>query len=96
MIFWWRYLFLDVINNNNNIAITYYSLLQTVYDNRKHYIHSKLKGEEKSRDPQATLVYPSTTNLKEYITKGYIINCPVTIDDIEQGKIIYGLLVPLL
>jgi len=47
-------------------------------------------------DLQAILGWSSKADLKRYVKNNLIVNCPVTIDDINRAEAIYGSQVALL
>jgi hypothetical protein len=80
----------------NNTEVTNYSFLSTVKDNQSNFTRQEVEGADRARLLQQQLGWPSTTELKRYVSENLISNCNVTIDDITRAHFIYGTPLPLL
>ncbi len=84
--------------NNSNTDINAYpvSLLQTVAANREVFSKREIEGADNARILQAHIGWPSTSDLKMYIKNNHLINCKVTVDDVNRAEAIYGPQIPML
>ena len=73
-----------------------YSFLQTVTKNQSYYTKRQIKLAEKARKYQSYLAWPSTQELKDIVRDNLLINCGVTVDDVDRADTIFGDPIPLL
>jgi len=66
------------------------SFVMTVEEQSVGYSKKQLQQAKRARNFQAYVGYPSTHDLKNIITNNLITDCPVTIQDVDQAKKIYG------
>ena len=86
-------------DNMNSLLADYFSdwySLHTLADNKQSFSVNQIEGWNHARKLQQRLVWPSTTTYKSDIVKNIIINCKLTVDDMDRGEIIYGTPVPIL
>ena len=73
-----------------------YSFLQKVNENQSRYTKRQIQSEEKARQYQLYLTWPSTQHLKEIVSKNLLNNCEITVDDVHRAEDIFGTPLPLL
>ena len=66
------------------------TLIQTVQQNEVGYSQRQLATACRARDLYSKVGHPSTQYFKVMIKNNLILNCPVTLDDIERASNIYG------
>jgi hypothetical protein len=71
-------------------AFNNYSFLETVKGNKEYFIAQEIKGAEESRLLQQHTGWPSTDNLKSYISKQLLDNCQVNVNDVNRADILFG------
>ena len=84
-----------VVNNSKN-QLSHYSMLSTVKNNKDSFTRQEIKQADKARMIQHHIGWPRTDNFKKYVEGNQLINCPITVDDINRAEAIYGKPVPLL
>ena len=72
------------------------TFLSTVSKNKEFYSKKEIKIADEVRNLQSNICWPSSSDLKSYITEGDIITFPYTQDAVDHGNDIYGPQVPLL
>jgi hypothetical protein len=75
---------------NTNEEINGYSYLQTVADNKKGFTKRQITAADNARQLYRKLGRPGAARFLEIIRNNFIINCPITIDDITRAEQIYG------
>ena len=80
----------------NSATVNSYSFLSTVRSNKDYFNRKEIEGADKARLLQGNIGWPSTQDLKELIASNQIINCSVTVADVNRAEAIYGPQVPLL
>ena len=63
--------------------VTDYSLVQSVATNKKNLSKNKLTDADRALYYQELLGWSSMTTFQNYITKNMLINCKITIDDVN-------------
>ena len=66
------------------------TLIHTVQQNEAGYSQRQLTTARRARDLYSKVGHPSVQDFKVMIKNNLILNCPVTIDDIERASKIYG------
>ena len=66
------------------------TLIQTVHQNEAGYSQRQLATARSARDLYSKVGHPSVQDFKAMIKNNLILNCPVTLDDIERASKIYG------
>ena len=66
------------------------TLIQTVQQNEASYSQRKLATDRRAIYLYSKVGHPSVQDFKAMIKNNLILNCPVTIDDIERASKIYG------
>jgi hypothetical protein len=74
-------------SDNNAVG---YSYLQTVAENKKLFTKRQIKSADKSRQLYRMLGHPGPDHFMDIIRNNFIINCPVTIDNVTRTQRIYG------
>jgi hypothetical protein len=74
----------------SDINVTGYSYLQTVADNKKLFTKRQIDAADKSHQLYRMLGRPGADRFMDIIRNNFIINCPVTIDDVARAQRIYG------
>jgi hypothetical protein len=64
--------------------------IQTVSDNKKNYTKRQVSGAERARALYATLGYPSMKDFRWAVQSNQIMDCPVTVQDIDVAHAIWG------
>jgi hypothetical protein len=72
------------------------TMVSTVKQESEGFSKRQLEQAKRARDFQGSIGHPSTQDLKNIIKSNLIINCPVTIADIDHAEKIYGPSVPIL
>ncbi|NBR23750.1 MAG: hypothetical protein EBU08_08270, partial [Micrococcales bacterium] len=67
-----------------------YALVQTVEQNELRYTKREVDAANAARELSKRLGYPSSKDLADLIRNGGILNCPVTIADLNRALEIYG------
>jgi hypothetical protein len=80
-------------HDTNNRELT---LVSTVKQESEGFSKRQLEQAKRARDFQGSVGHPSTQDLKNIIKSNLIINCPVTVADIDCAEKIYGPSVPIL
>ena len=83
-------------SDNSNTSVTTYSCLQFVKNNKKYYTNSEIKGAKTARRIQQELGWPSTESYKLLVKNNLLINSPITSDNINRAKHIFGEPIPLI
>ena len=65
-------------------------MINEVEENKLPYSKSEVQKADGSRDLLKKLFFPSIPDLKKMVSDGSIINCPITIKDINNAETIYG------
>jgi hypothetical protein len=86
----------DTAANENNSNVISYSFLSTVRNNKDYFNRQEIEGADKARILQSNIGWPSTKDMQHYIASNLIVNCNVTVDDVNRAEAIYGPQVPLL
>jgi hypothetical protein len=66
------------------------SFVQTVAQNEKGYSQRQLEKARLAKELYAKVGYPSQQDFKAMVAGGMILNCPVTIRDVEVSHKVYG------
>ena len=66
------------------------TLIQTVQQNESGYSQRQLATARMTRDLYSKVGHPLMQDFKAMIKNNLILNCPVTLDDIERASKIYG------
>jgi Reverse transcriptase (RNA-dependent DNA polymerase) len=66
------------------------TLVQTVAQNKEHFVSREIEQADKARDLYRKLGRPSQQKFEDIISKNVITNCPITVDDARRAHIIYG------
>ena len=74
----------NAAHNHNNAYVT------TVSANQIAFTKRELNDADKARSFIKSLSYPSTNDVIKLINNGGILNCPVTVNDIQRANQIYG------
>jgi hypothetical protein len=88
--------FYDTNKNKPKPAVTNYSMLQTVADNKDFFSANEIQGADRARKIQQQIGWPSTSHFKSIVSKQLLLNCNITIDDINRAELIYGPPTPIL
>ena len=72
------------------------SMVNTMKQNEKGYSKRQIQATKATRTLQSAVGFPSTANLKAIIAFNQVVNCPVTVDDVEHTEKIYGPSIPFL
>ena len=64
--------------------------------NKEYFSTSEIKGEDEARKLQQEIGWPSTSHLKDIVSKKLLHSCKVTVDDISRSELIYGSPTPIL
>ena len=72
------------------------TLVNTVKNQSEGYSQLQLDKAKAAREFQAKVGHPSTKDLKAIIQSNQIINCPITIQDIDRAEHIFGPSIPIL
>ena len=65
-------------------------LVETVKENKSFYTKSQVNRATRARQLLKTLGFPTTENLKAVIRMNTIMNCPVTLKDVDLAEAIFG------
>ena len=71
-------------------------LLNTIDNNKSLYSSSQISKANKARKLQQELGWLGTQQLKQLIKSNFLVNCNVTVDDVDRAVSIYGIPTPLL
>jgi hypothetical protein len=74
----------------NDPRQSHVSLVNTVKDAELGFSKRQISQAKLAREFQSVIGNPSTHDLKAIISSNQIMNCPVTIDDIDRAETIYG------
>ena len=88
--------FFDMNKLKNKDTISTYSFLATVKQNSEFFSPQEIQGAKDARALQQKTGWPSTANLKVYISKQLLNNCKVTVDGVNRADIIFGPAEPIL
>ena len=77
-------------NKDVKLPVTAYSYLQTVAKNRDLFTRREVRGADKARALYRHIGRPSQARFLQYLQKGLIRNCPITVDDAKRAHSIYG------
>jgi hypothetical protein len=77
-------------SNNIKTTVNNYSFLSTVANNKRIFTAREVKGANKARTLQANIGWPGEDEFKRIIQNNQILNCGVTLDDINRATYIYG------
>ena len=66
------------------------TLIQTVQQNEAGYSQRQLATARVARDLYSKVGHPSMQDFKAMVKNNLILNCPVTLDDIDRASKIYG------
>ena len=77
-------------DNDVKLPVTAYSYLQTVAKNRDLFTRREVQGADKARALYRHIGRPSQARFIQYLQKGLIRNCPITVDDAKRAHSIYG------
>ena len=72
------------------------NFLQSVNSNREFFTRAEIEGADKSRQIQQQIGWPSTPAFKKILEKNLLLNCPITVEDVQRAEYIYGPAVPLI
>jgi hypothetical protein len=72
------------------------ALVATVADNMKNYTKRQIQGAERSRALYARLAFPSMRDFRWAVQHQMIVDCPVTVADVDITHAIWGKSVPAL
>jgi hypothetical protein len=75
---------------NTKEEINGYSYLQTVADNKKGFTKRQITAADNARELYRKLGRPGAARFLEIVRNNFIINCPITIDDVNRAEHIYG------
>jgi hypothetical protein len=75
---------------NTNEEINGYSYLQTVADNKKGFTKRQITAADNARQLYRKLGRPGAARFLEIVRNNFIINCPITLDDVTRAEQIYG------
>jgi hypothetical protein len=67
-----------------------YTMITTTQDNEANYTSREVKGAKQARDLMRRLHYPSDSALIRTLTKGAMLECPVTGKDVVTATELYG------
>ena len=67
-----------------------FTLIRTVQQNKAGYSQRQLATARRARDLYSKVGHPSVQDFKAMIKNNLILNCPLTLDDIERASKIYG------
>jgi hypothetical protein len=65
-------------------------MINEVEANKAQYSKNEVQKADGSRDLLKKLFFPSIPDLKKMVSNGSIINCPITVTDINNAETIYG------
>eukprot|EP00957_Ditylum_brightwellii_P008057 611237-Ditylum_brightwellii.AAC.1 len=65
------------------------SFTQTVAGNKQYFSKLEIEGAEAVRSLQQLIGWPSTTTFKQIVAQNMLVNCPITVDDIDRAKAIF-------
>ena len=68
----------------------YFSQVLTVEENEKRFTKRQIKDAKRAQEFAYNLGLPSVRDLLVMLRNGYILNCPVTYDDVKRALVIYG------
>ena len=77
-------------SNDVKIPVNAYSHLQTVAQNRQAFTRREVQGADNARTLYRHIGRPSQQRFEQYIRKGLIRNCPITLADVQRANDIYG------
>jgi hypothetical protein len=86
----------DTAANTNNSNVISYLFLSTVRNNKDYFNRQKNEGADKARILQGNIGWPSTKDMRNYIASNQIVNCNVTVDNVNRAEAINDPQVPLL
>jgi hypothetical protein len=67
-----------------------YVLVNTVAGNEQLYTKREIEAAQQARELRRKLGYPSVADMSRMITTGGILNCPITVQDLQRAVNIYG------
>jgi len=67
-----------------------YTFISTVAGNKEGFSQRQIKGAESARELYSTLGFPSMKDFKWVVQSNQILNCPVTVQDIDIAHKIWG------
>ncbi|MGL6132320.1 MAG: hypothetical protein ACRCZ9_11980, partial [Fusobacteriaceae bacterium] len=67
-----------------------FAFINTVHDNKLPFTKRQLKNAEKAKELYASLAYPSDADYKWILKTNQIKNCPVSMEDAEVAKKVWG------
>jgi hypothetical protein len=70
----------------NDSNVVGYSYLQTVAENKKLFTERQIESADKSRQLYRMLGRPGLDRFMDMVRNNFIINCPVTIDDVTCAQ----------
>ena len=83
-------IYIHNIKSSDDIILTNNILINTVNQNLKQFTEREIKMATLARELSYKLGNPSEVSLKRMISEGRILNCPITITDIENANKIWG------
>ena len=81
---------LDLSNNASNAAVSDYSMLSTVSENKKMFNPRNVMKADAARRLYRLLCRPSKAEFLKLLGCGSLLNCPVTAADASRATTIYG------
>jgi hypothetical protein len=82
--------------NDSSSAVTAYTLVNTVAEQKKLFTPRQVQDADKARDLYRLLGRPSEADFQRILRNNYLHNCPVTPTDAARALTIYGKDVPFL
>ena len=83
-------LYIYLPDHDVKIPVTAYSYLQTVAANRQQFTRQEVQGVDTARTLYRHIGRPLQARFEQYICKGLICNCPITVADTQRAHAIYG------
>ena len=71
-------------------------MINTVKQTLEGYSQCQVQKAKEAHDFQVKVRHPSTHNLKNIVNSNLIVNCPISIADINRAEKIYGPSIPIL
>jgi hypothetical protein len=68
----------------------YYAMISTTSENEANYTSREIKGAHKAREMMRRMYYPADSTMIRTLTKGAMLECPVTGKDVVTATEVYG------
>ena len=89
--------YVDTVCSEDKVdTVTNYSFFSTVAANKEFFMKKEIEAADNARLLQGRIGWPADNDYCRYVDGNLLTDCPLTSDNIQVGKAIYGPLEPIL